>query len=416
VFFTATVDNGIFEMPYFYDTAHASLTLIDIAILAEWGDIVRPVMDDQIALLPFFFVFLLITSFGMLNVMIGVIVESTAEAKHDIELENRAVKIAKAEATWKHKIHAERLSNPDIQNCATEEERHKKTVRRKEATYEILQELLDDPEGIPFPHGLNTQDIYDLLDFDAGGDLSLDEFKGGLERLLFGDSFQLACLTLTVVAKLRRERTVAEHRDSDRFNKIMRHMEEVGLGQALPDNGQALPTASALPQGPPMSKDQGRPVLDLKPMQATLQQLLDTVKNPPQSQSTTAADLKPMQATLQQLLDSVKNPPQSQSTTAADLKPMQQTLQKLESGIDKLDNNQVLARVDRVSERVDLMEANVQRLLVSHDKSMQDFSRLFDDVSQKLVGLTMAVDGLQSHQAPVSPRAPTSPSYGLGRT
>ena len=57
------------------------LTLLDIAVLAEWNEIVRPVQAHQPWLLLVFILFLLITAFGMLNVMIGVIVDSTAAAK-----------------------------------------------------------------------------------------------------------------------------------------------------------------------------------------------------------------------------------------------------------------------------------------------------------------------------------------------
>lgn len=224
VFFTNVVDNDIFDRNFFEDSGHAMLTLIDISIMAEWGSIVRPVMEHQPALILPFIIYILITAFGMLNVMIGVIVESTAQAKTDIMLDNRRSAVERAVLVWKKVIHDRNLSAKDIQDCATEEEKQKKTIQRREATHEILHQLLGEEDGIPFPHGLTPEDIYDLLDFDAGGDLSLKEFEEGLERLLFGDSFQLTCLILTLIGKMRRERQKGEETHTADVRKLLQHI------------------------------------------------------------------------------------------------------------------------------------------------------------------------------------------------
>jgi len=234
---TETIDNDLFEIDFFSDTARSAITLLDIAIMAEWGSIIRPIMHSQPMLLPLFLLFLLISSFGMLNVMIGVIVDSTTESKRDMVLDERISKIQAASLTWHDRIHAKALSATDIRKSRTEVERLAKQKQREQATYDILQELIDDKDGIDFPSGLSPQDIYELLDFDAGGDLTHDEFIQGLERLLLGDAFQHTCLTMTLIGKLRRERVVSDEYQNRLLKQIL---EQQGAAEIpMPGNGSS---------------------------------------------------------------------------------------------------------------------------------------------------------------------------------
>mmetsp|Transcript_20150 Transcript_20150/g.35803 ORF Transcript_20150/g.35803 Transcript_20150/m.35803 type:complete len:528 (+) Transcript_20150:93-1676(+) len=225
IFTTNVIDNALFQKNYFGDTFHAFVTLVDIAIGSEWGSIVRPLLEHQPVLLLVFGFFVLISTFGMLNVMIGVIVDSTAESKLSLEMERRKQQIEEASQMWKDSIHANGLSAEDIRKSSGAE-RSRKQEQRRSATQEILQAVLDKEDGIEFPPGLGPEDLYDLLDFDAGGDLSHAEFKDGLHRLLFGNSFQLCCLTMTMIGKLRRERQKAEDSTESHLAQILEHLRD----------------------------------------------------------------------------------------------------------------------------------------------------------------------------------------------
>merc|ERR1712203_1062791 len=72
----------------------------------------------------------------------------------------------------------------------------------------LLQQIID--SGFTdFPHGWTPKDLVTLLDWDGDSALNYKEFLGGLERILLGDDFQLTCLTLATMGKMR-----CEHRES----------------------------------------------------------------------------------------------------------------------------------------------------------------------------------------------------------
>eukprot|EP00930_Biecheleria_cincta_P003928 TRINITY_DN104835_c0_g1_i1.p1 TRINITY_DN104835_c0_g1~~TRINITY_DN104835_c0_g1_i1.p1 ORF type:complete len:485 (+),score=74.51 TRINITY_DN104835_c0_g1_i1:95-1549(+) len=187
---------------YFSDMSNSMLTLVNFALLTEYGDIVRPIMNNQPVLLPVLFVFTLIASFGMMNVMIGIIVDNMSESRKALEDAKKIIDLKTASRRWRKNIHGRGLSAQDVARSddpkAVEEERNK-------VIDEILQSLIDEDNSINFPLGLTTEDVISLLDFDNSGGLTHEEFMTGLSRLLLGDPFQLTCLSLTVIGKMRRE-------------------------------------------------------------------------------------------------------------------------------------------------------------------------------------------------------------------
>merc|ERR1712031_136803 len=122
VFFTMVVneeDYGIdFQQEYFSDMAHSMMTLLNIAILAEWGEIVRPVLRHQPMLLPCFIVFVFVSSFAMLNVMIGIICDNISEARKELENNENEKQLEKARAIWDENIYARGLGQEHIRQSA----------------------------------------------------------------------------------------------------------------------------------------------------------------------------------------------------------------------------------------------------------------------------------------------------------
>ena len=77
----------------------AMLTILNIAILAEWPEIVRPIFIKQPLLVVVFLAFMWFISFGLMNVIIGLIVDSVmdrvakmkedaAEIEHIVKLDS----------------------------------------------------------------------------------------------------------------------------------------------------------------------------------------------------------------------------------------------------------------------------------------------------------------------------------------
>eukprot|EP00747_Dinoflagellata_sp_TGD_P032533 gnl/TRDRNA2_/TRDRNA2_136055_c0_seq2.p1 gnl/TRDRNA2_/TRDRNA2_136055_c0~~gnl/TRDRNA2_/TRDRNA2_136055_c0_seq2.p1 ORF type:complete len:749 (+),score=132.20 gnl/TRDRNA2_/TRDRNA2_136055_c0_seq2:98-2344(+) len=81
---------------YFGTVFRSMYTLFNIVILAEWPEIGRPLFEEQTYMLLFFFGFITLTTFGLANVIIGVIVDNTmtaaqtvnAQAMDEVALEN----------------------------------------------------------------------------------------------------------------------------------------------------------------------------------------------------------------------------------------------------------------------------------------------------------------------------------------
>merc|ERR1719379_3355262 len=75
---------------YFGNIHRSMYTLFCVAIMAEWPEFGRAVMEKQPMMFFFFLVFIIFTTFGVMNVIIGVIVDNTMEAAKSIEAEDEA--------------------------------------------------------------------------------------------------------------------------------------------------------------------------------------------------------------------------------------------------------------------------------------------------------------------------------------
>merc|ERR1719401_2677252 len=74
-----------FGADFFGDLKASMLTLMNVALLAEWSEIIRPMMEHQPYLIPFLMIFAIVSTFGMINIMVGIIVDGTAEAHKEMD-------------------------------------------------------------------------------------------------------------------------------------------------------------------------------------------------------------------------------------------------------------------------------------------------------------------------------------------
>jgi len=192
------------DVNYFGDLQHSMLTLIDIALLAEWPEIIRPIMHHRPMLLPLLLFFMMVSTFGVMNILIGVIVDSTAEARREMESSHKRKSLVHASMLWEDTLHKQGLGQHDLLKHQGEEGMEQLLERRKEAIQKVVQVVMDS-KCIDFPQGLTPDDVVNLLDFDGNNDLSHEEFLSGLGRLLLGNDFQLTCLMLTMMGKMRKE-------------------------------------------------------------------------------------------------------------------------------------------------------------------------------------------------------------------
>lgn len=241
------------DMNYFGDLQHSMLTLIDIALLVEWPEIIRPIMTHRPMLLPPFLAFMTLSTFGVMNILIGVIVDNTTEARAEMEKNRKRQNLLQASLLWEESLHKKGLGREELRKHEGRASYAGKLQERRDGIMDVVQQIID--RGfIDFPQGLAPEDIVHLLDFDGNAELNHEEFLTGLSRLLLGNEFQLTCLTLTLMGKMRsenRELTKAlDESVNERLDKI-----EDRVNECL-NKIEAL--ASAPVQAPVQAQARGR--------------------------------------------------------------------------------------------------------------------------------------------------------------
>jgi len=143
------------------------------------------VFEFQRLATPMFFVLIFISSFGIVNVIIGVIVESTNASM--AQLEENKNKIANL-MKMRHIQHLTEViwnADSDGDGIVTLSELHEAAEDP-----EICEELRD----MGLPKGFTFEDFHTMLNLDGRDGLDRTEFVDGMHRLIFSNEFQKACL------------------------------------------------------------------------------------------------------------------------------------------------------------------------------------------------------------------------------
>lgn len=168
-------ESGGWDHEEFFGTVGRSMfTLFQVVSLENWTTkVARHVISNQPQFAFFFFVFVMFTTYGMLNLVLGVIVEGTlAEAKQNTE-------------KMKQKQDAERLKTLEYLRDIFEDADEDKSGTMDLSEFEKAMEdktvqkklrLIDLPVQ-------DAKELYNILDADGSGSLSIDEFIGGCLRL-----------------------------------------------------------------------------------------------------------------------------------------------------------------------------------------------------------------------------------------
>jgi len=175
--FFLTFDNK----EYFGSLAKSMLTMFNIAVLTEWPEIVRPIMKRQPLLIPFLLVTMMFLTFGIMNVIIGVVVRNTEDVRRR-ELEMAMYKSKRQKLELVHSI----WNSGSFAGSSD------------------LEQILND---LDLPLGFTLQDLCRILDEDGSGHLEQDEFEFGLSRLITGNNnrFHQTCIIINNLAFMRKE-------------------------------------------------------------------------------------------------------------------------------------------------------------------------------------------------------------------
>jgi len=190
-------NNDNFDNFKFFGRVHyAMLSLFGICLLAEWSEVVRAVWEVQPLVVLFFIGFVIISTFGLLNVIIGVIVDKTSQVA-----EKSAAEAVEQRRKEQMKI-ITKLSgalfrlDADHDGLLTQEE-----INHAKEDETLYQEFHD----ADFPFGFGPLELYEMLDVEDETRLTQAKFIEGMFRMIHSTDFQRQCLIMQSTGLLRRQ-------------------------------------------------------------------------------------------------------------------------------------------------------------------------------------------------------------------
>eukprot|EP00435_Cladocopium_sp_Y103_P069510 s522_g33.t1 len=181
---------------YFGSLPRTMLTLFNICLIDSWGAIIWPQMLYNPWMVIPLVVFMSVTCFGLMNALIGVIVERTTAAQQNMStLQEEAVREMKMYMVAQL---LEAIDDSDEDRSGTINLQEFRQVQRKPHAAQIFAAL-------NLPPGFEAKDLFTLLDCDGNGQLDRYEFLLGICRLIWCDEFQSQCLQNHAISLVRQE-------------------------------------------------------------------------------------------------------------------------------------------------------------------------------------------------------------------
>lgn len=202
---------------YFGSLPRTMLTLFNVCLIDGWSTVVWPQMLFNPLMVVPMMVFLCVTCFGLMNALIGVIVERTTAAHQNMNtIQEEVLRESKMRMVAQLLDIIDSSDEDDSGTINLEEFRQVQHQRYAEEIFAALN----------LPPGFDAADLFGLLDADGNGVLDRYEFLIGICRLIWCDEFQSQCLLNYGMAKVRQ--------DLRNLHKDVREVLEVhrGSGQA----------------------------------------------------------------------------------------------------------------------------------------------------------------------------------------
>jgi voltage-gated sodium channel len=182
---------------HFGSVIQSMFSLFNLLILAEWAEFAWAISVKQPGLLVFFIFFILLTTFGIMNILISIIVENTMEAsdklKKDVEMLDTTRKIKILDQLRKI------LEAVDPDSEGITESELTEAMRNPD-----FCEMLD---SVGFPESFSAGELFDLLNTSGQEELTVDEFLRSSLRLVGCERsvFQFNSMALAVNNKILNE-------------------------------------------------------------------------------------------------------------------------------------------------------------------------------------------------------------------
>eukprot|EP00746_Dinoflagellata_sp_MGD_P132067 gnl/MRDRNA2_/MRDRNA2_65794_c0_seq1.p1 gnl/MRDRNA2_/MRDRNA2_65794_c0~~gnl/MRDRNA2_/MRDRNA2_65794_c0_seq1.p1 ORF type:complete len:770 (-),score=131.39 gnl/MRDRNA2_/MRDRNA2_65794_c0_seq1:73-2382(-) len=237
-------DNANFNPYMYFGTILRSMyTLFNIVILTEFPEIGRPIIEKQPHMFAFFLVFIIFTTFGVMNVIIGVIVDNTMEAAKAIE-EDDEHQVKQKKLALLSKIR-DLVFAMDEDGSGTIDLHELSTGMKNPEVVKLLRE-------VNLPRAYTPEELLHTLSDDGDAELRYSEVTRNLFRLRDNDEFQRSCMSTTTLNNLKRQIFILRENMASResveeakaevskvrqaIKDIRAHIAENGMGGASPTN------------------------------------------------------------------------------------------------------------------------------------------------------------------------------------
>jgi len=218
-----TVDMDLLEdwnnEEYFGTVSRAMTTLLNMCLLTEWAEILRPVRAKQPYIFPFFILFVVFTTLGILNVIIGVIVENTTAATNAMNKHKTSIEMKEQRKKIEHL--REIIFNIDVDGNNLLDVKEMEDGMSKD---EGLRSVLG---AIDLPDGFKPADVVTMLDDDGDGCLGNEEFVESLFRLVYCNKFQMMCLLKLSINQIKYQVKITNDNLLAEFGSLREQISEV---------------------------------------------------------------------------------------------------------------------------------------------------------------------------------------------
>lgn len=161
---------------YFSSVSSTMLTLFQVVTLDGWSTkLARPMLDTHAPLCLLFIVFILLTHYGVLNVIVGVVCESMIQ----IARQNDARVAEMVKTDTKQLLSSLRQAFSPVHTMNGQEWSINREDFMKQMNKRSVREILACCE-IPVH---DVEDLFDILDADGSGDITWDEFFEGCQLI-----------------------------------------------------------------------------------------------------------------------------------------------------------------------------------------------------------------------------------------
>jgi len=184
---------GFNNYKHFGTLWRAVLTLFHLILMSELPDVLRPTSAVQPWMTCLLGCFVLIMSLCVLNTIIGVVVNSTVSVvlHDDSRLQDeRRKQMSAIEDLASVMFHLDVDGNQEIS----------REELRAGATNPLLQQIL---RQIDLPAGFTIDELFLVLDTNGNGQITRNEFIGGMFRLIYSNDFQRQCISRLSEASMR---------------------------------------------------------------------------------------------------------------------------------------------------------------------------------------------------------------------